>query len=90
MFVTMPALMKRTHVQQIFGFKHTMSHAGIQFNPDEQISLRHRLFVRAIRINGVSQLKTLHPYLEARLGKTIENMVDPKITTEGSKLSLGS
>ncbi len=48
-----------------------MSHTEIFYDANEQIDLRYRLFARAIRINGVSQIDVLQPYLEARLVKTI-------------------
>jgi len=57
-------------VKQIFGFKYTMSHSKIDLDPDEQINLRYRLFARAIRINGLSQINALQPYLQARLEDT--------------------
>jgi len=57
-------------VKQIFGFKYTMSHSEIDLDPDEQINLRYRLFARAIRINGLSQINALQPYLQARLEDT--------------------
>lgn len=60
-----------------------MSHTEIQWDPNEQINLRYRLLARAIRINGLSQIKALQPYLQARLRKTFEERVDPQITTNG-------
>lgn len=47
-----------------------MSHSKIDLDPDEQINLRYRLFARAIRINGLSQINALQPYLQARLEDT--------------------
>jgi len=58
------------NVKQIFGFKYTMSRSEIDLDPDEQINLRYRLFARAIRINGLSQINALQPYLQARLEDT--------------------
>ena len=58
-------------LKQIFGFGYNMSHTEIFYDANEQIDLRYRLFARAIRINGVSQIDVLQPYLEARLVKTI-------------------
>ena len=69
---------------QIFGFKHTMSNTEIVLDPNEQISLRYRLFARAIRINGVSQMKALQPYLHERCKKTIQERIDPETTVDGS------
>ena len=60
-----------------------MSHAEIQLDPNEQINLRYRLFARAIRINGLSQINALQPYLHARLTKTFQKRIDSQITTDG-------
>lgn len=63
-----------------------MRHTEIQWDPNEQINLRYRLFARAIRINGLSQINTLQPYLQARLERTFSEKIGPQITTDGLKL----
>lgn len=68
------------NVKQIFGFKYTMSHSEIDLDPDEQINLRYRLFARAIRINGLSQINALQPYLQARLEDTFAKELAPRNT----------
>lgn len=61
-----------------------MSHSVLGLDPNEQISLRYRLFARAIRIKGSSQINLLHPYLETRLQKTLKEYIDPHVTADGS------
>lgn len=46
--------------------------------------MRYRLFARAIRVNGLSQIKALQPYLQARLRKTVQEKIDPQTATGGS------
>ncbi|KAL8897787.1 MAG: hypothetical protein Q9192_002415 [Flavoplaca navasiana] len=82
----LPLAQTLSHPSQIFGFKNTMSHTVIQLDPNEQTNLRYRLFARALRINGVSQLENLSPYLQARLEETIAQKVDPQLRAEGLKL----
>ncbi|KAL9034573.1 MAG: hypothetical protein Q9180_005329 [Flavoplaca navasiana] len=77
-----PQLSQRAVYADIFGFKHTMSHSVIQLDPNEQTNLRYRLFARAIRINGVSQLENLSPYLQARLEETVAQKMDPQLREE--------
>lgn len=55
-----------------------MSHSEIDLDPDEQINLRYRLFARAIRINGLSQINALQPYLQARLEDTFAKELAPQ------------
>lgn len=57
-----------------------MSHSEIDLDPDEQINLRYRLFARAIRINGLSQINALQPYLQARLEDTFAKELAPRNT----------
>jgi hypothetical protein len=64
-----------------------MSLRELHLNPNEQTNLRYRLFARAIRINGLSQMKELQPYLEARMRKTFQEMIYPQILTDGSRCS---
>ena len=66
-----------------------MSHNETTFDPNEQLNMRYRLFARAIRINGLSQLRALQPYLQARLQKTFDQEISPQILTDGSKYRLG-
>ena len=60
-----------------------MSHTEIQMDPDEQKNLRYRLFARAIRINGLSQVSALQPYLQARLKRIYQDKISPHIKTDG-------
>ena len=55
-----------------------MNHTEISLDPNEQTSLRYRLFSRAIKINGLAQMNTLYPYLQARLEQSFERNVDLK------------
>ena len=67
-----------------------MSHNETQFDPNEQLNMRYRLFARAIRINGLSQLDNLQPYLQARLQKTLDEKISPQILVDGSEYTVGS
>lgn len=68
---------------EIFGFKHTMSKGKISYDPQKMDRIHYRLFSRAIRVNGVSQLDSLCPYLQKRLMKPIDELVNPHVTSEG-------
>ena len=59
-----------------------MSNNETKCDPNEQLNLRYRLFARAIRINGLAQIRTLQLYLHSRLVKTFENMVEPQLHGE--------
>ena len=60
-----------------------MSNSELKWDPNEQINLRYRLFARAIRINGSAQISTLQGYLQSRLAKTFQCMVEPQLNDEG-------
>ncbi len=75
--------MPHTYHNQIFGFKYTMSHSAIQFDPNGEVNLRYRLFARAIRINGLADIRALQPYLHARLRKTFDAKLSPQMLTNG-------
>ena len=60
-----------------------MNHTEIQMDPDEQENLRYRLFARAIRINGLSQISALQPYLQAGLKRIYQDTINPHIKTDG-------
>ena len=70
---------------QIFGFKHTLSHTEIDWDPNEQINLRYRLFARAIRLNGLSQIKALEPYLQARCRITVREKIGSQVAADGAE-----
>lgn len=70
-------------MRQIFGFQHTIGHTKSPLDPKEQANFRYRLYARAIKINGVSQIKTLQPHLQARLERTLIEKINPQITTDG-------
>ena len=59
-----------------------MSNSELKWDPNEQINLRYRLFARAIRINGSAQISTLEGYLQLRLAKTFECLVEPQLNDE--------
>ena len=63
-----------------------MSNNQTKWDPNEQINLRYRLFSRAIRINGSAQIRTLQVYLQSRLAKTLESLVDPQLHSESMYL----
>ena len=67
-----------------------MSHPEIEMDPDEQKNLRYRLFARAIRINGLPQIKDLKPYLQVRLEKTFQEKIEPHVTPDGEIRSFKS
>ena len=62
-----------------------MSHADQSFDPNEQMNLRYRLYARAIRINGLSQIDALLPHLTARCEQTFERELDPKVPADNSQ-----
>ena len=64
-----------------------MSNNELKWDPNEQINLRYRLFARAIRINGSAQIRTLQVYLQSRLAKTFECLVEPQLH-DGSMYSV--
>ena len=61
-----------------------MSHANIDWDPNEQIMLRYRLFARAIRVKGLSQLEVLYPYLQAKLDEVVTREIEPQVVTDGN------
>lgn len=75
-------------LDQIFGFKHTMSHADQYFDSNEQTNLRYRLYARAIRINGLSKINALLPNLTARCEKTFEKELDPNVPADNNSKSI--
>ncbi|CAD6592998.1 MAG: hypothetical protein ASARMPREDX12_006647 [Alectoria sarmentosa] len=81
-------LSQRAVYADIFGFKYMLSHTETEWDPNEQINQRYRLFTRAIRIAGVSQMKILQPYLQARMKKTFQEMVYSQVTTTESWTSI--
>ena len=67
-----------TDLLKIFGFGHNMSKGEVQFDPKETNIFRYRLYARAIRINGLSQMQDLYPYLHKRLLNTFDDLVEPQ------------
>ena len=62
-----------------------MSHANIDWDPNQQIMLRYRLFARAIRVKGLSQLEVLYPYLQAKLDEVVTREIEPQVVTDGNQ-----
>ena len=60
-----------------------MSHAEIDWDPNEQIALRYRLFARAIRVKGLAQIQGLYPYLQAKLDQTVASRLKPQVERDG-------
>lgn len=73
---------------QIFGFQFTISHENTDWDPSEQINLRHRLPTRAIRVKGLPRIETLYPYLQARLNRTIAQQIEAQTNPYGNELSV--
>ena len=69
----------------MFGFQFTLGHANVDWDPNEQIALRYRLFARAIRVKGLTQFGTLYPYLEAKLSQIIVRELESESTAEGNR-----
>ena len=65
-----------------------MSHANIDWDPNEQINLRYRLYTRAIKVKGLAQMGKLYPYLQARLNQTIVQQLETQIISDGSRISI--
>ena len=70
-------------MSQMFDFQYDLSHKEAELDPNEQSNLRCRLFARAIRINGLSQVNLLFPYLQTRVEKVFDEKVNPLINTDG-------
>lgn len=51
-------------------------------NPNEQLTLRYRLFTRAIKVKGVSQMGNLYPYLQTRLDQTVAQQLETQVFAE--------
>lgn len=56
-----------SNVSQMFGFKYNLANTEVGLDRDEVANVRCRLFLRAIRINGLSQADMLLPHLQAKL-----------------------
>ncbi|MCJ1454854.1 hypothetical protein MMC28_005207 [Mycoblastus sanguinarius] len=78
-----PQLSQRAVYADMFGFQFTLGHANVDWDPNEQIALRYRLFARAIRVKGLTQFGTLYPYLEAKLSQIIVRELESESTAEG-------
>ncbi|KAI9690295.1 MAG: hypothetical protein M1822_009256 [Bathelium mastoideum] len=74
------SLSQRAVYADIFGFQFTLSHDEVAWDPNEQINLRYRLFARAIRINGVPQIKAIHPWLQQKAEKMLANKLNTQLT----------
>ncbi|KAI9660584.1 MAG: hypothetical protein M1821_009936 [Bathelium mastoideum] len=74
------SLSQRAVYADIFGFQFTLNHDEVAWDPNEQISLRYRLFARAIRINGVPQIKAIHPWLQQKAEKMLANKLNTQLT----------
>ena len=61
-----------------------MSHAEIDWDPNEQIALRYRLFARAIRVKGLAQIDGLYSYLRAKLDQTVARRLKSHITVDST------
>ena len=66
----------------MFGFQYTMGHADIDWDPNEQISLRYRVYTRAIKIKGVAQIGTLYPYLQESLNQTMARQLESQTVSD--------
>ena len=65
-----------------------MSTANIDWDPNEQINLRYRLYTRAIKVNGLAQMRSLYPYLQDRLIQTIAQHLETQTVSDGSPVLL--
>ena len=61
-----------------------MSHANINWDPNEHPHIRYRLFARAIKVKGLAQMGNLYPHLQARLNQTIAGQLETRTTTDGN------
>ena len=59
-----------------------MSDNNTKWEPHEQVNLRYRLMARAIRINGLAQIRTLQGFMQSRLARTLEGMIEPQLDGE--------
>ena len=70
--------------RQIFAFKYNLTHEKIDMDPNEQTAARYRLFARAIRVIGLSQIAALQPYLQSRLEKIVSNAMRSRDQVDGT------
>jgi len=67
----------------MFGFKYNLSNTEVGLDPNEVANVRYRLFLRAIRINGLQQADMLLPHLQTKLESVIEEKIDPFTNVDG-------
>ncbi len=67
----------------MFGFKYNLSNTEVGLDPNEVTNVRYRLFLRAIRINGLQQADMLLPHLQTKLESVIEEKIDPFTNVDG-------
>ena len=60
-----------------------MSQKNLVLDPSIVTSQRHRLFTRSIKLKGLAQIKALYPYLETRLGSTLQDLLQPEPNSGG-------
>ncbi|KAI9709132.1 MAG: hypothetical protein M1820_003578 [Bogoriella megaspora] len=77
------SLSQRAVYADIIGFQYTLNHEEVALDPNEQINLRYRLFARAIRINGVPQIKAIHPWLQHKAEKVLATKLDAQLIDNG-------
>lgn len=64
-----------------------MGHSQIDYDPNEQpAARRYRLFARVIHLTGMSQIRDLQPFLQAKLEKTSIEEIDSQRTADGMSL----
>ena len=61
-----------------------MTHAKKDMDPNEQTAARYRLFARAIKIIGLSQIAALQPFLQSRLEKTVSDAMRSRGQVDGN------
>ncbi|KAL8824242.1 MAG: hypothetical protein Q9191_005190 [Dirinaria sp. TL-2023a] len=71
----------------IFGFQYTMGHNNVDWDPIQQINIRHRLPTRAIKVKGLPQIEALQPYLKEKLDDIIAQKLESQISSDTDGLS---
>lgn len=84
MWCFQPSYQDLSNIKQIFGFKYNLSSAQVALDPNEVANVRYRLFYRAIRINGLSQINMLLPHFQAKLENVVEEKIEPYTNVDGT------
>ncbi|KAA6408298.1 MAG: cytochrome P450 [Lasallia pustulata] len=80
-----PELSQRAVCADIFGFKYTMAYEATTLEPNEQTAARYRLFSRAIKAVGLTQLPALQPHLARSMDRLVSRCIESQEDIDGWK-----